>query len=247
MKHHTVAAQPAPATLESTHQADSRQSPTRLFSAAAAVTADDPLDLFCGILMQFDMQRRQCRSHNTCLNTHSLWQWNSLCMLNLAPQLCLLLSFLCTTAPFLAALRFSVLLTFSLGILLCFVFFSFHIIYYFLTFYLFSTLCPSCTSLCSSLCVLNSTSQGFIAWIYSTCGFLAQIAFSPSNLSFFYKPSLFPLLHTNRILLINPAGVENNCLVYVSSQPTKGSAEEGMDPVAPSQSSPKATLEWDTG
>lgn len=129
MKRHTVAAQPAPAAMESKHQADSRQSLTRLFSAAVAVTADDPLDLFCGILMQFDMQRRPCRSHNTCLNTHSLWQWNSLCMLNLALQLCLLLSFLCTTAPFLAALRFSVLLTFSLGILLCFVCFFLFILY----------------------------------------------------------------------------------------------------------------------
>lgn len=41
MKRHTVAAQPAAATL-----ADSLQSLTRLFSAAAAAAADDPLDLF---------------------------------------------------------------------------------------------------------------------------------------------------------------------------------------------------------
>lgn len=68
-----LCSQPAPATLESKHQADSRQSLTRLFSAAAAVTADDPLDLFCGILMRFDMLRGPCRSHNTCLNTRSLW------------------------------------------------------------------------------------------------------------------------------------------------------------------------------
>lgn len=56
----------------SSRQADSQQSLTRLFSAAAAVTADDPLDLFHGILMWFDMQRGLCRSHNTCLNT-LLW------------------------------------------------------------------------------------------------------------------------------------------------------------------------------
>lgn len=68
-----LCSQPVPAALASEQHADSRQSLTRLFSAAAALTADDPLDLFHGILMWFDMQRGLCRSHNTCLNTHSLW------------------------------------------------------------------------------------------------------------------------------------------------------------------------------
>lgn len=42
-------------------------------------------------------------------------------MLNLVPQLCLLEPSLCVTAPFLAVLRFSVLLTFSLAVSLHFI------------------------------------------------------------------------------------------------------------------------------
>lgn len=106
-------------------------------------------------------------------------------------QLCLLLSLHCSLSCCVAF--FSCAYIQSCYIALLCLFFFLHFLYYFLTFYLFSTLCPSCTSLCSSLCVLISTSQGFIAWIDCTCGFLAQIAFSPSNLSFFHKPSLFPL------------------------------------------------------
>lgn len=81
-------------------QRDSRQSLTRLFSSAAAVAADDPLDLFCGILMWFDLQRGLRRSHNTCLNTLSLAHLSLPCVLNLAPQISLLLPSCCVTAPF---------------------------------------------------------------------------------------------------------------------------------------------------
>lgn len=49
---------------------DSRRSLRRLFSA---VTADDPPDLFGGVLMRLDMQRGPCRSHNTCSSPHSSW------------------------------------------------------------------------------------------------------------------------------------------------------------------------------
>lgn len=94
-------------------QADSRQSLTRLFSAA--VTADDPLDLFHGILMQFDMQRGPRRSHNTCLNTHSLAHCSSPCMLNLAPSFTAFLLRNCSFTCYVA----------SLAVSLCFVFFFF--------------------------------------------------------------------------------------------------------------------------
>lgn len=143
-------------------QRDSRQSLTRLFSSAAAVAADDPLDLFCGILMWFDLQRGLRRSHNTCLNTLSLAHLSSPCMLNLAPQICLLLPSCCVTAPFVCCCVafFSLAYAqscFTWSILLLF-------IYDFMCrlSYLFCTLCPFCNSLCSSLYVLISVSWGFI-------------------------------------------------------------------------------------
>ena len=115
----------APAALESKQRADTLQSLTRLFSAAAA---DDPVALFHGKLMWFDIQRGPCRSHNTCFNTlflSLLSYLSSTCMLNLASQICRLLPSLCVTAPFLAALHFSVLLTFSLAMSPHFIFFLF--------------------------------------------------------------------------------------------------------------------------
>lgn len=49
------------------------------------------------------------------------------------------------------------------------------------------------------------------------------------------------------LFLNSPVGVKNKSLLYVSPQPAKDSAEEGMATAAPSQSSPKTTLEGDTG
>ncbi len=49
-------------------------------------------------------------------------------MLNLAPQLCLLVPSRCVNAPFLAALCFSVLLTFSLALSVCLFFLCFNVL-----------------------------------------------------------------------------------------------------------------------
>lgn len=56
---------PVLSALESERQAGCQQSLTRLFSAASALTADDPLDLFRATLMQFDTRRGPCRNHKT--------------------------------------------------------------------------------------------------------------------------------------------------------------------------------------
>lgn len=70
-------------------------------------------------------------------------------MLNLALKLCLFVPSRRVTAPFPAALRFSVLLTFSLAMSLHFVFSSFCVFYPLLSAYAFLFFCAFCTTLCS--------------------------------------------------------------------------------------------------
>lgn len=127
----------------------------------------------------------------------SLAHWSSPCMLNLAPQLCLLLPSRCVTATLSCCVAFFQFCLHS--VLLCHftLSFSLEFIYYFLLSlsYLFCTLCPFCTSLCSSFFVLIRVSQGFILMFVLgyrvDCRLLSQISFSPSNLSLYHKLSMF--------------------------------------------------------
>lgn len=164
--------------------------------------------------------------------------WSSPCMPNLAPQLCLLVPSRCVNAPFLAALCFSVVLTFSLALSLC----SPCVFMYCFPLrlsYLFCTLCPFCTSLCTSLFffALISTSWGlilmFVRGVSSSRRLPSQIAFSPPHLSFFFKSSLF---FFSSFSLNSPMGVKNKSPVYVSSELTKDSAEEGYGDRSPQPS-----------